>query len=383
MSTETSMPTVTKGLKGVLAADSQICLVNGTEGRLLYRGYNIDDLAENGSFEEVAYLLLKGKLPTQSQLDELNKALASDSSLNEHETAFLKSLPKDVLPMAALRSAVSVSAMYDPDAENDSEDGDPEATYRKAIRLTAKIATFTAAIHRLRNGQPFVDAKPELGFAANFMYMLNGSEPSADAAKAMDLILILHAEHGFNASTFSARVIIATLTDIYSAITGAIGALKGKLHGGANTEVLKTLKKLDSVDDVGPWVQEVRSKKGKFMGFGHAVYQVADPRAKHLKELSRRLSIETGEPRWYDVSVEIEKQVVAAINKNCNVDFYSASLQHYMGIPGELFTCIFAASRVTGWCAHVLEQLNDNKIIRPSANYVGPTDQKYVPISER
>eukprot|EP00913_Durusdinium_trenchii_P035309 g33039.t1 len=349
MSPENSTPTVTKGLKGVLAADSRICLVNGTEGRLLYRGYNIDDLAENSSFEEVAFLLLKGKLPTQAELDDLNNALAEDAGLNDQETAFLNSLPKDVLPMAALRSAVSVSGMYDPTAEDGSEDGDPEGTYRKAVRLTAKIATFTAAIHRLRSGQSFVDPKPELGFAGNFMYMLTGSEPSADAAKAMDLILILHAEHGFNASTFSARVIIATLTDIYSSITGAIGALKGKLHGGANTEVLKTLKSLDSVEAVGPWVESVRAKKGKFMGFGHAVYQVADPRAKHLKELSRRLGIETGDTRWYDVSVEIENQVIAAINKNCNVDFYSASLQHYMGIPGELFTCIFAASRVTGW----------------------------------
>lgn len=379
MSTESPTTTVTKGLKGVRAADSSICLVNGTEGRLLYRGYNIDDLAENSTFEEVAFLLLKGKLPSQSELDELNTALAADSAVTATEAAFLKTLPKDILPMAALRSAVSVSGMYDPEAE----DGSDEANYRKSLRLTAKIATFTAAIHRLRNGQDFVAPKPELGFAANFMYMINGEEPSADAAKAMNLILILHAEHGFNASTFSARVIIATLTDIHSAITGAIGALKGKLHGGANTEVLKTLKTLDSVADVGPWVENVRAKKGKFMGFGHAVYQTADPRAKHLKELSRRLGIETGDTRWYDVSEEIEKQVIAAIRKDCNVDFYSASLQHYMGIPGELFTCIFAASRVTGWCAHVLEQLADNKIIRPSANYIGEQDWKYVAIADR
>lgn len=380
MNTETpKTPAVTKGLKGVLAADSSICLVNGAEGRLLYRGYNIDDLAENSSFEEVGYLLLNGTLPTQSQFDEFKQLLADNAGLTDAETSFLKSLPKDVLPMAALRSAVSVSGLYDPEAE----DGSVEGTYRKAVRLTAKIAALTAAIHRLRNGQDFVSPRTELGFAGNFMYMLTGNEPSADAAKAMDLILILHAEHGFNASTFAGRVIIATLTDIYSAVTGAIGALKGKLHGGANTEVLKTLQQLENVEAVSPWVEFVRAEKGKFMGFGHAVYQVEDPRAKHLKELSRRLGIETGDSRWYDVSVEIEKQVLAAIKKNCNVDFYSASLQHYMGIPGELFTCIFAASRVTGWAAHVLEQLQDNKIIRPSANYIGAQDCKHVPIAQR
>jgi citrate synthase len=249
--------------------------------------------------------------------------------------------------------------------------------------LTASLATITAAIHRFRQGKRPVDPRPELGFAANFMLMLNGVEPSPDAAKAMDLILILHAEHGFNASTFAARVISATLTDMYSSITGAIGALKGKLHGGANTEVLKTLQQLGSVDQVAPWVKEVRAQKGKFMGFGHAVYQNEDPRAKWLKELSRRLGLETGDPKWYDISVEIEKQVSKAIEKHCNVDFYSASLQHYMGIPPELFTCVFATSRISGWCAHVLEQLADNKIIRPSSNYTGPADREYAPIDQR
>jgi citrate synthase len=215
------------------------------------------------------------------------------------------------------------------------------------------------------------------------MSMLNGRNPSADEARAMDLILILHAEHGFNASTFTGRVVISTLPDIYSAVTAAVGALKGKLHGGANTEVLKTLQELGSVDAITPWVKSVRESKGKFMGFGHAVYQTEDPRAKHLKELSRRLGEQQGNMLWYDMSVEIEKQVLAAIGKNCNVDFYSASLQHYMGIPGDLFTCIFAASRIAGWCAHILEQLSDNKIIRPSANYVGPKDAEYVPIEQR
>jgi citrate synthase len=370
---------VVKGLKGIKAADSFVCLVNGTEGKLLYSGYDIDDLARNSSFEEVAYLLLNGKLPRQAELDEFKSQLTAAATLNDGERAFLQSLPKDVLPMTALRSAVSISGIYDPDGEDISPDG----AYRISVRLIAKIATLVAAIHRLRQGQPIVESKPQLGFAANFMSMLNGRNPSADEARAMDLILILHAEHGFNASTFTGRVVISTLPDIYSAVTAAVGALKGKLHGGANTEVLKTLQELGSVDAITPWVKSVRESKGKFMGFGHAVYQTEDPRAKHLKELSRRLGEQQGNMLWYDMSVEIEKQVLAAIGKNCNVDFYSASLQHYMGIPGDLFTCIFAASRIAGWCAHILEQLSDNKIIRPSANYVGPKDAEYVPIEQR
>jgi citrate synthase len=384
MTAETGNATsVSKGLKGILAADSSICLVNGTEGRLLYRGYNIDDLAEHSSFEGVAYLLFKGELPTQTEYDEFQSVLRANTTLPQPVTDFLKSLPTDCNPMSALRSAVSVAGNYDPDSEDGSEDGDQQGTFKKAIRLTARIATITAAIHRHRNGSEPVEPKPELGFAANFMYMLNGREPSADATKAMDLILILHAEHGFNASTFSARVICATLPDLYSSITGAIGALKGKLHGGANTEVLKTLEQLGSVDKVAGWVEEVRAQKGKFMGFGHAVYQAPDPRVKRLKEFSCRLGTEQGDTRWYDISVEIEKLVTQAINKNCNVDFYSASLQHYMGIPGDLFTCVFATSRIVGWCAHVLEQLDDNKIIRPSANYVGHSERAFVPMDQR
>ncbi len=379
MTTETEKPAVARGLKGVNVADSSICLVNGTEGKLLYRGYDIDDLANHGTFEEVAYLLFKGELPTESELAAFKDTLARHAALPEPVSEFLMALPKTVLPMSALRSAVSVAGIYDPHAEDDS----PEGNFQKSIRLTAQIATIVAAIRRLRDGNDPVPPKPELGFAANLMYMLNGSEPSPDAAKAMDLILILHAEHGLNASTFAARVISATLSDLYSAITGAIGALKGKLHGGANTEVLKTLQNVGSVENIAPWVQDVRAKKGKFMGFGHAVYQTEDPRAKHLKEYSKRLGDETGETKWYEMSVEMERLIYEEIHRHSNVDFYSASVQHSMGIPGELFTCIFAASRIVGWCAHVLEQLADNKIIRPSVHYVGPQDRQYVPIGER
>jgi citrate synthase len=379
MNAPTEKAAVTKGLKGVLAADSSICLVNGIEGKLSYRGYNIDDLADNCCFEEVAYLLFRGDLPNASDLAAFKASLIKQQSLPPEVTSFLRSLPKDVLPMTALRSAVSVAGVYDPTADDESMEG----LFQKSIRLTAQLATITAAIHRLRGGNEPIEPNPTLSFASNFMYMLNGEKPSADAARAMDLVLILHAEHGFNASTFSARVICATMTDLYSAITGAIGALKGKLHGGANTEVLKSLQAIGSVEGVTDWVASVREQKGKFMGFGHAVYRAPDPRAKHLKEFSRRLGEEQGNTLWYDMSIEIDKQVVALIGKNCNVDFYSASLQHYMGVPGELFTCIFAASRIVGWCAHVLEQLADNKIIRPSAHYVGPMDLPFKSMGER
>lgn len=369
----------TRGLKGVVAADTTICEVDGTAGRLIYRGYNIDDLAEHSGFEEVSYLLLHGELPQRAELDAFNKEMSRERTLHPQVLQFLRTLPRDVPPMTALRTAVSLMAVYDPTAEDES----PDANLRKSVRLTAQLTTIVAAIHRLRHGKEPLTPRADLGHSANFMYMLNDRAPSDDETKAMDLILILHAEHGLNASTFTARVIAATLSDLYSAITGAIGALKGPLHGGANTEVLKTLMQIGSVDKVAPFVEETRAHKGKFMGFGHAVYKVEDPRAKHLKELSRRLGQEKNDPKWYDMSARMEQLVKDAIQKNVNVDFYSASLQHYMGIPGDLFTCVFAASRIVGWCAHILEQLADNKIIRPSSHYVGEPERNYVPLAKR
>lgn len=368
-----------RGLKGVVAADTTICDVDGEVGKLIYRGYNIHELATQSTFEETAYLLFKGELPNKEQLADFNRLLVHHREVEPPVLDFLRSLPRNTPPMTALRSAVSMSAAYDPIADDESV----TANFEKSIRLTAEMTTIIAAIRRLSAGLEPVAPRSDLSHAGNFMYMLNGTAPSADAEKAMDLILILHAEHGLNASTFAARVIAATLSDMYSAITGAIGALKGPLHGGANTEVLKTLLEIGTVENVGPWVDAVRAKKGKFMGFGHAVYQVEDPRAIHLKELSRRLGIETGDSTLYDISIAMEQAVKAAIKKNCNVDFYSASLQHYMGIPGDMFTCVFAASRIVGWCAHVLEQVSDNKIIRPSSNYIGPAEREYASIALR
>lgn len=376
---EKPVETAAKGLKGVVAADSSICDIDGDLGKLIYRGYNIHELAQKSTFEETCYLLLKGDLPNASQLRDFSEVLARHRDLSPEVLAFLKTLPRDVLPMAALRSAISLAGIYDKKAEDSS----PAANFEKSIGLIGQMATVVAALHRLRQGKEPLVSKRELSHSANFMYLLNGKVPTVDEAKAMDLILILHAEHGLNASTFAARVIGATLSDLYSVICGAIGALKGPLHGGANTEVIHTLMEIGTVENVEKYVADVKARKGKFMGFGHAVYKVEDPRAQHLKELSRRLGIEQGEPRWYDISERLEQIVKEAIQKNCNVDFYSASLQHYMGIPGELFTCIFAASRIAGWCAHVLEQWQDNKIIRPSSNYTGSPDRSYAPLSSR
>jgi citrate synthase len=376
---EAGKPVAAKGLKGVVAADSAVCEVDGALGKLIYRGYNIHELADNSSFEEVVFLLLNGELPSAAQLAAMNETLAKHREVSPAVIVFLKTLPQDANPMAALRTAISLEGIYDPLSEVSTKD----ANWQKSLRLIALCATVVAAFQRIRQGHEPVSPRSDLSHAANFLYMLNGKAPTAAEEHAMDLILILHAEHGFNASTFAARVIAATLSDLYSVVTGAIGALKGPLHGGANTEVLKTLMEIGSVENVAEWVANKKAKKEVFMGFGHAVYQVADPRARHLKALSQKLGQESGNPLWYDLSVEVEKQVTGLIKKPCNVDFYSASLQYYMGIPGDLFTCIFAMSRVSGWCAHVLEQWVDNKIIRPSSHYIGPAEREYAKIETR
>ena len=370
--------TVTRGLEGVVATSSSISsIINDT---LTYVGYNIDDLTENASFEEVIYLLWHRKLPTKAQLNELKQQLSSSAGLPKGVLDQFKMYPIDqVHPMAALRSAVSQLGLYDPEADTMS----PEANYRKAIRLQAQLPTIVAAFARIRKGLEPVGPRGDLSFAANFLYMLSGKDPDPIAEEAMDKALILHADHELNASTFTARVCVATLSDIYSGITAAIGALKGPLHGGANEAVMKMLMEIGSPKNVETYIHDKLANKEKIMGFGHRVYKYGDPRAKHLKLMSQKLTTLTGQPEFYDMSVKIEKIVTGEKKLPPNVDFYSASVYHSLGIDHDLFTPIFAVSRVSGWLAHILEQYENNRLIRPRAEYTGPGMQEYIPIERR
>lgn len=370
--------TATRGLEGVVAAKSAVSSI--IDDVLTYRGYHIDDLAENASFEEVVYLLWNDKLPTQKELDDLKAKLFEHANIPQELIDQMKTYPlKDVHPMAALRSAVSALALYDPDADDMSE----EANYLKAIKIQAKIATIVAAFARLRNGQEPVQPKEGLSYAANFLYMLTGKEPDEISESAFNKALVLHADHELNASTFTARVCVATLSDIYSGITGAIGALKGPLHGGANEQVMKMLTEIGEPENIRQYLDDAFAKKQKIMGFGHRVYRKGDPRAKHLREMSKKLTSITGEQKWYEMSIQIEEIIRNEKGLVPNVDFYSASVYHSLGIDHDLFTPIFAVSRVSGWAAHILEQYSDNRLIRPRAEYVGKVNQKYVPIDQR
>ena len=383
--TSTTTSTVAKprpgGLEGVIAAQTAICFIDGQAGELLYRGYEIDDLARNASFEETAYLLWKGDLPTQAQLDELNAQLRAERSLRPEIIDHLRHhTPVDANPMAALRTAVSMLASYDPDAEDMS----PEANYRKAVRLTAKMPTLLAAFDRIRKGKEPVAPRGEGSTAFEFLYMLNDEAPGPSAERIFDAALVLQAEHDFNASTFAARVIASTLADMYSAITGALGALKGPLHGGANIEVMKMLLEIDaSGEDTTEYVHRKFAAKEKLMGLGHRVYKTLDPRAAILRDLLQDLSEEKGEMKWYDMSVAIMEAAKDQKDLNPNVDFFSASVFHLLGIETDLYTPIFAVSRVTGWTAHLLEQWEDNRLIRPSSEYVGERGRTITPIAER
>lgn len=370
--------TVTKGLEGIVATTSSISSI--IDDTLTYVGYNIDDLAENATFEEVVYLLWHRKLPNKQELSELKNDLAENMNLPNEVLAHFKTYPiNDVHPMAALRTAISLIALYDEEAD----EMDAEANYRKAIRLQAKIPTIVAAFARVRKGLEPVDPRKDLSFAANFLYMLSGEEPDAVAVEAIDKALVLHADHELNASTFTARVCVATLSDVYSGITSAIGALKGPLHGGANEAVMNMLTEIGSLDNVEPYIRQKLDNREKIMGFGHRVYRKGDPRAKHLKEMSEKLTKLTGEPQWYDMSTKIESIVTGEKNLPPNVDFYSASVYHSLGIDHDLFTPIFAISRVSGWLAHILEQYENNRLIRPRAEYTGPGKQQYIPIEDR
>lgn len=367
------------GLRGVVAGTSSISTVDGLEGVLIYQGINIHELAENATFEEVAFLLWEGRLPTQSELDRLNEDLHNNAALPEPVVEILRKFPKDAKPMDVLRTAVSALGLWDPDAADNSL----EANRRKAIRLTAQIPTIITAFNHLRNGREPVAPRSDLSVAANFLYMLNGEAPAPVATKTFDIALTLHADHEFNASTFSSRVTIATLSDMYSAITAAIGTLSGPLHGGANEGVFRMLEEIPTLDAVEPWVRGKLAEKAKIMGFGHAVYKTTDPRATHLKRMAKALAEESGNARLYEISTKIEEMMLAEKGLHANVDFYSATVYHVLGIPTDLFTPVFAISRITGWTAHVLEQLSDNRIIRPRADYVGPVDQHYVPVEQR
>ncbi|MFK2824638.1 citrate synthase [Bacillus sp. B190/17] len=370
--------TTTRGLEGVVATTSSVSSI--IDDTLTYAGYNIDDLAKNASFEEVIYLLWHRKLPTQAELDELKQQLADNYDLPQEVLNHFKLYPIDkVHPMAALRTAVSLIGLYDEEADVMDE----EANYRKAIRLQAKIPALVTAFARIRKGQEPIAPRKDFGLAANFLYTLSGKEPEPVEIEAFDKALVLHADHELNASTFTARVCVATLSDVYSGVTAALGALKGPLHGGANEQVMKMLSEIGSVDNVEPYILSKLNNKEKIMGFGHRVYRQGDPRAKHLKEMSKKLTELTGEPQWYEMSIQIEELVTAQKPLPPNVDFYSASVYHSLGIEHDLFTPIFAVSRVSGWLAHILEQYANNRLIRPRAEYTGPGMQEYVPIEER
>lgn len=373
------------GLEGVVVAQTTKSAINGEKGELIYVGYDIDDLARNTSFEEVVYLLWNGELPNQSQLDGLSEQLAAERALNSEMLDLLRAFPRDGNAMAALRTAVSALALYDPEADDNAE----AANRRKAIRLTAKMPTIIASFDRIRKGREPVQPKPGLGTAANFLYMLNG-EPAGDLEiRTFDAALVLHAEHGMNASTFSARVTAGTLADIYSAVVSAIGTLKGASHGGANIRVMEMLRNIeDSGEEPETWVHNALERGDRIMGFGHRVYKAVDPRATVLRELADEIMNRAGTTKWLDLSDEVRSAMAKereARGKQIypNVDFFSASVYTTLGIEMDLFTPIFAMSRVAGWTANLFEQYANNRLIRPKGEYVGPRGQKVTPIEQR
>ena len=373
----TSVPT--KGLEGIVATESTVCTVFGDEGRLIYRGYDIHDLADHSTFEETAYLLLNGDLPTRAQLKSFTAQIKASQKLDRVVLRIIKDAPAGANPMHVLRTAVSAAVFVDPDRGDDSR----AAEYRKAVRLIAQLPTMLGAFQRLRSGQKPLTPRRGLSLAANTLYLLTGEIPETEVVRAFDVALILHADHELNASTFAARVIAATLADMHGAVTGAIAALAGPLHGGANTAVMKMLLDVKTPDRAEAWVRERLARKEKIMGFGHRVYRTEDPRASHLRRMSEELGRKFGQSHWFAIQRIIEDVVKRDKGLYCNVDFYSASLYYVMGIPLDLYTPIFAVSRVSGWCAHVLEQHADNRLIRPRADYVGPLNRRWTPPRKR
>jgi citrate synthase len=379
MSTSSASPTVSKGLEGIIAAHTRLSDVRGDIGQLIYCGYDINELAGKVSYEEVVHLLYHNHLPNTKELADLKAILAGYRELPQGVIDLLTNLPKDCPPMHAIRTGVSALGCYDTTADDDNMD----AQRRKALRLIAQIPVITAYFHRSRQGLPLVAPDPKLGEAANFLWMIDGEKPSVEKESTMDMCYVLHADHGMNASTFSARVTIATLSDMYSAVTTAIGTLKGPLHGGANEGVIKMLKEIGSLDQVDAYVADCLAQKRKIMGIGHRVYKVLDPRAPHLKRMAQILSSKLGEPKWIQMSERIAEIMLKEKNLHANVDFYSATVYYSLGIPTDLFTPIFAIARTSGWTAHVLEQLADNRLIRPQSVYTGPVGLTVTPLAQR
>jgi citrate synthase len=368
-----------KGMRDIVAAKTSVSDIDGENGRLWYVGYPIEDLAEHASYEEIVHLLHQLRLPSQAELDELVDFMVEQREPTRFIADLMPTLAQQTSPMSMLRTSVSAASAYDPDGWDNS----PEANERKALRLIARTPSFLAMYHRLRTGQEIVPPNPKLPHAANFLYMLTGVEPSQEDADVLDTTFILYADHTMNASTFTARIIASTLADMHSAITGAIAALKGPLHGGANEEAMKMLEEVGSPERAEAYVKDRLERKQKIMGFGHAVYRTMDPRARVLKRLSRETGERHGDVSWYRISEAIEEVALRERDLNPNVDFYAASVYHVLGIPTDLMTPIFALARMAGWTAHVREQYADNRIIRPDSEYVGPRDQRWVPIDER
>ena len=374
------MALVAKGLEGIIANESKLSNVVGSEGNLSYLGYTIDELVEATTFEEVVHLLHRGKLPNSAELEALIETLRSHRNLPEGIINFLKSAPKDAGPMDVVRTGISMLGLYDTEGKHQ----DRSLNEDRALAIISKIPLIVAGYHRARQGLDIIDPHPELNEAAHFLYLINGEEPSADAAKTLDVAYILHADHGMNASTFSSRVTIATLSDIYSATTSAIGTLKGPLHGGANEGVIHMLEEIGSEDAVDAYVEGKLERKEKIMGIGHRVYKVLDPRAPHLRKMAVKLTEELGDPKWINMSERIAEIMKERKGLNANVDFYSATVYYSLGIPTDLFTPIFAISRAAGWTAQILEQLDDNRLYRPLTDYTGPDTQPAIkPIHER
>ena len=380
-------PIFDKGLANTVAAETQMSFIDGGKGVLEYVGIDIDTLARNSNFEETVYLLWNTRLPTRSELDGLRRALQAEYEIPDAIYDMIKSFPKDAVPMHALRTLVSALALHDADAtSSDTTASGIEKAKRQALRLVAKTPTLIANFDRHRSGKPFVRPNKDFDIATNFLWMLNGEKPTDAMTKGLDVCLILHADHGLNASTFAGRVTIATLSDMYSAMTTAVGTLKGPLHGGANEEVMYMLNEIGSIDNVEPFIKGKLERKELIMGFGHRVYKAYDPRATYLKTFAKQIATDTGNLGLFDMSQKIEGIVLAAkADKGIfpNVDFYSATTYHCLGIKTDLFTCMFALSRMSGWTGHCIEQLKDNRLIRPQAMYTGPHAATYTPIAQR